>query len=501
MLDRSHQNSISTLQNISTDSSPLAKNSSTIFTPTLQTTWLDKISAFYSKNNLENNIYDSVTNLPRYVRVVSFPCKFLSTGPLTRPLTLSATCCKNKKLQDELLHLAALLEKELDCSVTPSKIILGLLRISNGSAKIKNTTPYRSGQIIGIDLSSAITALSLQICPNDHILDLCCAPGGKLLLASDILAGFGVPSINSYGSITGVDISSHRLSTCKNLIKKSNSLGKIRIRLFLEDGTKFNTMPPDDQWWDYTYHKNANKKRKRSDPSLTPHVTSKLNSVPLCKMPWYSSKLLRLPCLLTSKHKSLVLLKKTPLYDKVLVDAECTHDGSLVHLTKYISNSTNAKLDNDFLSDHRADSVANLQFNLLLNGWNSLKPDGILIYSTCSLSYKQNEEVIARFLSYMNSKNSNLIRKFYQATSYNTKKISENHIFSIEYPTIEPLDQIENFSKDLLAVSPLQLEHINFALLNVTNSDLASLRKCIRLDPRVSDTSGMFISKIRKNVF
>jgi len=52
---------------------------------------------------------------------------------------------------------------------------------------------------------------------------LSCAPGGKLLYVADLQPP------GSLGTVTGVDISRHRLSNCRSLIKKYKH---DRIRLY-----------------------------------------------------------------------------------------------------------------------------------------------------------------------------------------------------------------------------------------------------------------------------
>eukprot|EP00897_Mesotaenium_endlicherianum_P003756 jgi/Mesen1/3408/ME000192S02576 len=65
-------------------------------------------------------------------------------------------------------------------------------------------------------------------------------------------------------------------------------------------------------------------------------------------------------------------------YDKVLVDAECTHDGSLKHICKYDEWGWGT--------------------DLLSNGFRHLRPGGTLVYSTCSFTLAQNEDVVRWFV-------------------------------------------------------------------------------------------------------
>ncbi|CAG8474348.1 9415_t:CDS:10 [Diversispora eburnea] len=214
-------------------------------------------------------------------------------------------------------------------------------------------------KIYGIDLSSGIAVKSLDIQPNDHILDLCCAPGAKLCMISDLLG------INGYGTITGVDISRTRISTCKNIIKKYKIS---RARLFIADGTIFNIFAPS--FLDPIIKQVMAQQREKS------------------VKPFWAPKILRTdPQIKDFRY----------LYDKVIVDAECTHDGSISHILKYEKCGWD-KFEKNFLNPERLNNLEDLQRNLLNNGWSLLKPGGILIYSTCSLSRKQNEDVIEWFL-------------------------------------------------------------------------------------------------------
>lgn len=85
------------------------------------------------------------------------------------------------------------------------------------------------------------------------------------------------------------------------------------------------------------------------------------------------------------------------LYDRVLVDAECTHDGSLKHMAKHAARGWDV-LPERMLNAERLEALGRLQRALLLNGFNLLRPGGRLVYSTCSLTTAQNEDVVRWFL-------------------------------------------------------------------------------------------------------
>ncbi|XP_057718902.1 uncharacterized protein LOC130933303 [Arachis stenosperma] len=84
-------------------------------------------------------------------------------------------------------------------------------------------------------------------------------------------------------------------------------------------------------------------------------------------------------------------------YDKVLVDAECTHDGSVKHIHKF-ENWGWGTFQRRVLDAERTHNLHVLQLNLLRNGFRLLKVGGSLVYSTSSLTLVQNEDVVEHFL-------------------------------------------------------------------------------------------------------
>jgi 16S rRNA (cytosine967-C5)-methyltransferase len=74
--------------------------------------------------------------------------------------------------------------------------------------------------------------------------------------------------------------------------------------------------------------------------------------------------------------------------DKVLVDAPCTNSG-VVAKRPEVKDRVNKKV---------VARLARLQYDLLVNARSFLKPGGILVYSTCSILPRENEEVIEEFI-------------------------------------------------------------------------------------------------------
>lgn len=197
-----------------------------------------------------------------------------------------------------------------------------------------------------MSLSSAFAIHVLELEETDNLLDLCCAPGNKLCLASSL--------IGSKGSVTGVDVSKHRLHVCESMVKKYKVPN---VRLFLQDARTFDELAL---------------------------VRGTKGVVPKCH--WQSSVYRKYPC-----------CSGDELYDKVIVDAECTNDGSVKHMQKQMKKNWK-NFNFDLLSTQRLADLYKLQLELLENGFRLLKVNGILVYSTCSMSEKQNDEIVLKFL-------------------------------------------------------------------------------------------------------
>ncbi|KAJ2670445.1 hypothetical protein GGH99_006257 [Coemansia sp. RSA 1285] len=298
------------------------------------------------------------------------------------------------------------------CEVRPVAGVPGFLEIADSTVKLSQLQAYKSGAIVGMDLSSGIAALALSVSPGDNVLDLCCAPGAKLLFLAEMLhndrCNTGESDNIARGSVTGIDISAHRAATCRSL--------------------------SNDMTW---------RKQRQAEGR-----------------PWFAGKQLG----------SAYACCGIELYDRVLVDAECTHDGSLAHVYKYERWGWE-QLDSRVINDNRSASVPLLQTRLLENGWRLLKPGGILVYSTCSLSRYQNEYVLGGFLS--------------------------------RHPEDEAcVEMVPLLDSSTVAVSPIwkpenDAEWASHGLESQRHL-FARMSHSFRLDPTVSNTSGMFVARIRK---
>ena len=268
------------------------------------------------------------------------------------------------------------------------------LRVSHG---IAGTPSYTSGKLYGIDISSAAAVVALGVEASDHVLDLCCAPGAKLSMISDALvcaeravdAGDEGPFA---GSVTGVDIASARLSACRTLCKKYE-LGN--VRLFLDDACVFNCLAPPVRHLRAKGVPATDANKTLPEPVFPSDLTLNLPES-LTRVPEIAAKSKRA----MAKRNEVILdhlfftsnwticSVASELYDKVLVDAQCTLDASIRHLLRY------NKVGWIDFEGNPSQVISELQKKMIFNAFRLLKPGGSLVYSTCSFCTAQNEDVI-----------------------------------------------------------------------------------------------------------
>ncbi|KAI8613452.1 S-adenosyl-L-methionine-dependent methyltransferase [Chytriomyces sp. MP71] len=336
------------------------------------------------------------------------------------------------------------------------------------SSKLSGTNVFEDGSLFGIDVASAVAVHALSLQPNDHVLDLCCAPGAKMALIHDLQGH----EPDTHGSVTGVDVSKARIATCKSVLRKYKMS---RFRLFDADGALFNVHAPSrvGKWTRDTAISSDNHVRHLEDTTAKPAAPDGSDSqddathahVNFKRKPDCDSTQRELPepaapatPRKTDKVKPFLatkmllhdpqLVSPALLYDRVLVDAECTHDGSIAHLKKCDDMGWD-KFEAYFFDKERMDGLETLQRNLLSNGFRLLKPGGILVYSTCSFLRRQNEDIVNWFIN--QSEGSALL-----------EAVPDADVF----PVAPPLDE--------------------------------ESRLMLRFSPSASGTSGLFIARIRK---
>lgn len=130
-------------------------------------------------------------------------------------------------------------------------------------------------------------------------------------------------------------------------------------------------------------------------------------------------------------------------FDKILLDAPCSGSGAIRKSLKTILIWNNNMIN----------KLANDQKRLILNAFDSLNEEGVLVYSTCSVDPEENEAVIDFLLKNRGAK---------------LEKIDLN-----------------------IKRSPV--------ILNYENEDYNDeIKKCLRIWPQDNDTEGFFVAKIKK---
>ena len=291
--------------------------------------------AFLAANDVHPANYETA-DVPRYVRL----------SPRA-PATLDA----------------AALGAQLGAACAPVAWLPGFFSLP-ADVKIAGCDAYRRGHLYGVDAASGAAVAALAPQPGDHVLDLCCAPGAKLCCLAD--------AMGLQGTLTGVDVSEERLAACRTLCLK---YGIENARLVRADGREFCEPPPARvaEIVDGGGEASAPRaKRARAERPGAFYEGAALRGAP------------------------------TPApaaggYDKVLVDAECTHDGSIKHLAKFAQWGWDT-FERRVMQPERLATLRALQSALLRNGFARLRPGGTLVYATCSFARAQNEEVVEELL-------------------------------------------------------------------------------------------------------
>ncbi len=228
--------------------------------------------------------------------------KALNEEPMIsiRVNTLKATV---KEVIDEL--------KRDGKDVVVSEVVPTVLKFK-GSYDFDRSKLYKKGKFVIQEEAAALASILLNPKPNETVVDLCAAPGGKTIHMAELMKNKGV--------IYAFDIDELRLKRMEELIERCG----IRIvRIYKKDARK-------------------------------------------------ATKILG-----------------CNIADRVMLDAPCTSDGTL---------AKNPEL-RWRIREEKIKELAELQYELLNTAIDLLKPNGKVLYCTCSMFREENEDVISRVLN------------------------------------------------------------------------------------------------------
>ena len=252
--------------------------------------------------------------------------------------------------------------------------------------RLSTLTSYREKRVYGIEASSAIVVKCMDPKPGEIILDVCCSPGAKLMYIADRkIAGYCVsgqvegeePQSQvdqggdgggvgpDFGSVFGNDLNEDRLRICNSLVNKYG-LGEY-VKLLNHDAV---TLTPKHIFLDQGFGEGKNLKKKNSQRKKRGHPDDeqfRTGNAP------ESKKKLKTQSLWEKNHQeeeegrpkssqmkdqtqaqnnretvriqglksAIDSSKSVKPIDKILCDVECSHDGSLKHILKFIENASN----------------------------------------------------------------------------------------------------------------------------------------------------------------
>ena len=177
------------------------------------------------------------------------------------------------------------------------------------SGLIINSEEFKTGKIIAQDASSYLAAKNLGAMPNELVLDICAAPGGKTAVLAE--------NMENIGEIIAIDIHQHKIKLIDTNMKK---LGIDIVKAIVMDA------------------RNVNKQGRK--------------------------------------------------FDKILVDVPCSGYGVIRKKPEILYSKNRENIE----------ELAKLQLEILNSAADILKDGGELIYSTCTITDKENTNNIEKFL-------------------------------------------------------------------------------------------------------
>lgn len=362
------------------------------------------------------------------------------------------------------------------------------------------------------------------------VLDMCCCPGGKLMNTANYLCGGDI--------LVGVDVSERRMDLCQALFRKNRGYlytetGALqhqpRVLLCVADGTEFGPRSPGRLVFDSSISIDPcmfEGSRKRRNKSIRGRERKLLKCVQSTELSCVSEGVDNASAGCAEDTVKDTLLSD---FDIVFVDAECSHDGSFRHLSEcersemlHIAAERRGEVSSD---DHtkgytkkmasikyetrNEEHITLLQRRLIRQGFRLLRPGGTLLYSTCSLSRWQNEDVVSHLLSEertavvepvsLASTDLSCTRKVKSSTPEQTsidKDPSISSLLSLSDEKLVEYFQADTFMQNCKVISDKLCEYV--ASRPDPPCTGSSLLPGSVLFNRHGGTSGLFVSRIKK---
>ncbi|KAJ9628157.1 hypothetical protein H2204_009559 [Knufia peltigerae] len=215
-----------------------------------------------------------------------------------------------------------------------------------------------------LDFASVFPVLALDVHPGHTILDMTAAPGGKTLTLLNHLGNSLVPAagINASSSCPPSTIQT------KLHVNEIDFQRRKRLRVVLDEYVPANLLPS----------------------------TSSPNSV----------------IQITGKDATEASSFRPETYDRILLDAPCSSERHVLHQLHKQESASNLHKDLLNWSPSSSEKIAKgLQLKMLTTAVRALKFGGTLVYSTCSLSPHENDNVIENVVNLIDKQNRRRIKE------------------------------------------------------------------------------------------
>lgn len=179
------------------------------------------------------------------------------------------------------------------------------------------------------------------------------------------------------------------------------------------------------------------------------------------------------------------------LFDKILADVPCSSDAVM----RKLPNKWKHWGTKDSFSLHK------LQIQILKRGLHLLKVGGSIVYSTCSLNPIEDEAVVAEIIRSLGQNGElevvNMSHAFYSTDIKHHNGLINWKVFIEDQNEKSKLVEIKDVNDPLYNEYKDKIDSTCFPPTE-SEAKTMNLNNCIRLFPHDSDTSGFFITLIRK---